>query len=176
MKKVRGCIYGLLASMVMMTNTAYAMPNVTWGELACTNMQSIVLSNGEKTSTDITDNITRGKVFSTGMLEITNQQDGTLHISVDTYAHVVVDKIYQTVFLDVWDEDKKDWVKVNHWDFVKSIEEEPRLSSYHVGFTVSGCEVNKYYRARAMHLVEWGDNMEGKATETDGVLLTDHEI
>ena len=58
-------------------------------------------------------------------------QDGTLHISVDTYAHVVVDKIYQTVFLDVWDEDKKDWVKVNHWDFVKSIEEEPRLSSSH---------------------------------------------
>ena len=31
-------------------------------------------------------------------------------------------------------------------------------------------------RARAMHLVEWGDNMEGKATQTDGVLLTDHEV
>jgi len=170
MKKVRRCIYGVLVGMVMMTNTAYAMPNVTWGELARTNMQSTVLTNGE------TDNITRGKVFSTGMLEITNQQDGTLHISVDTYAHVVVDKIYQTVFLEVWDEKKEDWVNVNHWDFVKSIEEEPRLSSYHVGFTVSGCEVNKYYRARAMHLVEWGDNMEGKATQTDGVLLTDHEV
>lgn len=176
MKKVRRCIYGVLVGMVMMTNTAYAMPNVTWGELARTNMQSTVLTNGERTSTNITDNITRGKVFSTGMLEITNQQDGTLHISVDTYAHVVVDKIYQTVILEVWDEKKEDWVNVNHWDFVKSIEEEPRLSSYHVGFTVSGCEVNKYYRARAMHLVEWGDNMEGKATQTDGVLLTDHEV
>ena len=176
MKKVRRCIYGVLVGMVMMTNTAYAMPNVTWGELARTNMQSTVLTNGERTSTNITDNITRGKVFSTGMLEITNQQDGTLHISVDTYAHVVVDKIYQTVFLEVWDEKKEDWVNVNHWDFVKSIEEEPRLSSYDVGFTVSGCEVNKYYRARAMHLVEWGDNMEGKATQTDGVLLTDHEV
>ena len=26
-------------------------------------------------------------------------------------------------------EKKEDWVNVNHWDFVKSIEEEPRLSS-----------------------------------------------
>ena len=46
MKKVRRCIYGVLVGMVMMTNTAYAMPNVTWGELARTNMQSTVLTNG----------------------------------------------------------------------------------------------------------------------------------
>ena len=76
----------------------------------------------------------------------------------------------------MWDEKEEDWVNVEHWDFVKSIEEEPNLSSYHVGFTVSGCEVNRYYRARAMHLVEWGDNMEGKATQTNGILLTDHEV
>lgn len=51
------------------------------------------------------------------------------------------------------------------------------MNSYHVGFIVDNCVVNRYYRARAMHLVEWdGDQMEGKATETDGVLLTDHEV
>ena len=67
--------------------------------------------------------------------------------------------------------------QINHWDFEKSIDEDPELSSYHVGFTVIGCELNRYYRARAMHLVEWdGDRMEGKATQTNGVLLTDHEI
>lgn len=48
------------------------------------------------------------------------------------------------------------------------------MNSYHVGFIVDNCVVNRYYRARAMHLVEWdGDQMEGKATETDGVLLTE---
>ena len=50
------------------------------------------------------------------------------------------------------------------------------MISYHVGFIVSGCELNRYYRARAMHLVQIGDDMEGKATETNGVLLTDHEV
>ena len=124
----------------------------------------------------MTSSIMRGKILSSGIIEISNQQDGTLHIAVDTYAHTVVDKIYQTVFLDVWDEEKENWVKVNHWDFERSIDEEADLSSYHVGFTVTGCEVNRYYRARAMHLVQIGDDMEGKATETNGVLLTDHEI
>ena len=50
------------------------------------------------------------------------------------------------------------------------------MSSYYVGFTVTDCPINRYYRARAMHLVEVGDLMEGKATETNGVLLTDHEV
>ena len=61
---------------------------------------------------------------------------------------------------------------------VRSKEEESdgQLSSYPLELTVQNCELNKYYRARAMHLVEIGDNMEGKATQTDGVLLTDHEV
>ena len=60
--------------------------------------------------------------------------------------------------------------------FEKNIKEDENLTSYHVGFTVSGCEVNRYYRARAIHLVQWGDDAEGKSTQTNGVLLTDHEV
>jgi len=110
------------------------------------------------------------------MLELVNKQDGTLHISVDTFAHSVVDEIYQSVFLDMWDESKEKWVQVGHWEFEKNIKEDENLTSYHVGFTVSGCEVNRYYRARAIHLVQWGDDAEGKSTQTNGVLLTDHEV
>ena len=50
------------------------------------------------------------------------------------------------------------------------------MTSYHVGFFVDNCVVNRYYRARAMHLVEWGDEAEAKVTQTNGVLLTDHEV
>ena len=125
---------------------------------------------------DITPNSARGIVFSAGMLELVNKQDGTLHISVDTFAHSVVDDIYQSVFLDMWDESKEKWVQVGHWEFEKTIKEDENLTSYHVGFTVSGCEVNRYYRARAIHLVQWGDDAEGKSTQTDGVLLTDHAV
>ena len=176
MKKIKSRICSILVSMVMMTSTAYAMPRMSWNQLEQESTQSILLTDGQSSAIDTTDNVTRGQVFSTGMVEITNQQDGTLHISVDTYAHVVVDKIYQTVFLDVWNEEEETWEKVNYWDFERSREEEPDLSAYHVGFTVTGCEVNRYYRARALHLVQWGDDAEGKSTQTDGVLLTDHAV
>ena len=95
---------------------------------------------------------------------------------LNTFAHSVVDDIYQSVFLDMWDESKEKWVQVGHWEFEKTIKEDENLTSYHVGFTVSGCEVNRYYRARAIHLVQWGDDAEGKSTQTDGVLLTDHAV
>ena len=87
-----------------------------------------------------------------------------------------MDRIYQVVFLDVWDEAKEDWVQIAEWKFERTKEEEADLSSYYVVFTVTDCPINRYYRARAMHLVEVGDLMEGKATETNGVLLTDHEV
>ena len=120
----------------------------------------------------------RGIILSTAMLTITNQQDGTLYVTVNTVAHRNIDKIYQTVFLDQWDDKEEDWKQVGYWEFEKSKEEEENgeLSSYHVGFTVQNATLNKYYRARAIHLVQLGDDMEGKATETNGVLLTDHEV
>ena len=120
----------------------------------------------------------RGIRLSAGVLQITNGEDGTLHITVETFAHKEVDTIYQTVFLDEWDEDREDWKQIGKWDFERSKEEEEDgvLPMHHIGFTVTGCELNRYYRARAMHLVQIGDDMEGKATETNGVLLTDHEV
>ena len=74
----------------------------------------------------------------------------------------------------MWDEDKETWNQIEDWTFDKTKEEteDGKLSSNKVSFLVNGCEPNRYYRARAMHLVQWGDDMEGKATETDGVLLT----
>lgn len=120
----------------------------------------------------------RGIRLSAGVLQITNGEDGTLHITVETFAHKEVDTIYQTVFLDEWDEDREDWKQIGKWDFEKTKEEseDEIFAEYHVGFTVTGCQPNRYYRARAMHLVEWGDEAEAKVTQTNGVLLTDHAV
>ncbi len=176
MKVVKRTLCSTLICMLLMVNLAYALPNATGVSLSENYEPSILLVDGQKTSMNSEDEVARGIMLSSGLIEITNQQDGTLHISVDTYAHKVVDTIFQTVFLEVWDEKNEDWVQINHWDFEKTRDEDPELSSYHVGFTVTGCELNRYYRARAMHLVEWGDEAEGKVTQTNGVLLTDHEI
>ena len=171
--KVMKRIIGMALIFTLMTcGTAFAGLKDVRNSLLNTYTQSRLLADTCVSDGDITPNSARGRVFSAGMLELVNKQDGTLHISVDTFAHSVVDDIYQSVFLDMWDESKEKWVQVGHWEFEKTIKEDEN----HVGFTVSGCEVNRYYRARAIHLVQWGDDAEGKSTQTDGVLLTDHAV
>lgn len=179
MKKMKKVIAFVMITSMIMSHQAYA--NVAdWELLPGHHNQSVFLTEGEVTSEDILDlnAIFRGRKMSTAMLTITNEENGSLYISVNTFAHENVDKIYQTVFLDEWSDSEEDWIQIGKWDFTRTKEEEENgeLSSYHVGFFVDNCVLNHYYRARAMHLVEWGDLMEGKATETNGVLLTDHEI
>lgn len=177
MKKIKRLLGALIMMVVMMYSVAYAK-DPTWEDFAVPTKTSVCLPDTIFSSQDINRVQTRGRILSTAMLTITNEQDGTLYITVNTLAHQNVDKIYQTVFLDQWNEEKEDWVQIGYWEFVRDKEEESdgQLSSYPLGFTVQNCELNKYYRARAMHLVQIGDDMEGKATETNGVLLTDHEV
>lgn len=177
MKKVKKILVTTMLLSALTIQTAYAsMP--TWEQLSGHHNNSILLSENEGEASDEIGGPARGLRLSTAVLRIINEQNGDLYINVDTLTHKFVDKIYETVFLDMWDESKESWVQIGKWDFERSKEEEENeeLSSFYVGFTVSGCELNRYYRARAMHLVQWGDDMEGKATETNGVLLTDHEV
>lgn len=178
MKKFKGMLMGIMFLTIATPQMVYAdVP--AWQEVVAESRESTLLEKDEVTSKNILNDTARGIRLSTAMLSITTEQDGTLHIVVDTFTHKDVDRIYEVVFLDMWDEKKEDWVQIEDWSFEKSKEEtdDGKLSSYRVSFLVTGCELNHYYRARAMHLVEWdGDQMEGKATETDGVLLTDHEV
>ena len=175
MKNVKKILVATFLFIMLMAECAYAY-TPKWEELPGNYAPSVLSQETE--SENAINVIARGKYFSTGILRITNEQDGTLYISADTSAHINVDKIYQTIFLDKWDDDREDWVQIGYWEFERAKEEEDdgTLSAYHIGFTVTGCELNHYYRARAMHLVQWGDHYEGKATETNGVLLTDHEV
>ena len=177
MKKLRKIFGTVVLLAMLMAGTAYAqIPTID--SLPGHYNQSVLLKNGETTSQDKIESYERrGTIFSAGMIQITNEQNGNLYISVDTAAHVKVDSIYQAVYLEKWDDKSEDWVLIGHWEFERTKEEEDNnLTSYHVGFTVSGCEVNRYYRATAIHLVQLGDDAEGKATSTNGVLLTDHAV
>lgn len=173
MKKLKKIAYLVMAFIVLSTNCAYAI-TPDWSSLPGHHDQGVLLVNGEIESTDEVTGIMRGTIMSTATLSITNEEDGTLYISANILLHKKIDKAYQTIFLDKWDEEKETWVQIGYWEFEKSKEEEEdgELKSYHVGFIVSGCELNRYYRARATHLVQLGDDMEGKATRTNGVLLT----
>lgn len=98
MKTLKRTLGSILICLFMMANIAYAMPAITEERIPENIEESVLLQNNETTAIASINNSTRGIMLSAGLIEITNQKDGTLHISVDTYAHKVVDVIYQTVF------------------------------------------------------------------------------
>ena len=157
---------------VLMSMSAFAN-NLVWENLPGHHNQSVLLGDGETTSQDVVVRNARGEIISTGVTEITNMQNGELRVRIRTYAHNVVDRIYHAATLDQWDEDRQDWIQIETWEFDKTNEEAGgNLASFSTSFTLTGYEVNKYYRVRGIHVVELGDEMEGCATETDGVKLT----
>ena len=157
---------------MLMSMTAFAS-DLTWDNLPGHHNQSVLLSEGEVTSQDIVNRNGRGEIISTGITEITNKQNGELRVRISTYAHNSVDRIHHAVYLDQWNDTKQDWVQVGSWEFDKTKEEaNGKLVSFSTDFTLTGYEVNKYYRLRGIHVVELGDEMEGCATETDGIKLT----
>lgn len=98
MRRLKRLFSILVMLVVMVPNIAYAR-EVNWGEIETPSKISTRLSEKILKSQDINNVQRRGRILSTAMLTITNEQDGTLYITVNTLAHKNVDKIYQTVFL-----------------------------------------------------------------------------
>lgn len=161
----------LVCMLFMMANTAYAS-ELTWETAPGHHGQSTLLEPEFKSSQDTVQRYGKGEYLSTGRVEIVNQGDGSIYICVDTLAHVEVDRIRHTVFLDQWDEKAKNWVQVDSWNFERTKEEVGELSAMTDTITIRNVATNRYYRARGLHMVEIGDEIEGCATETDGVLIT----
>lgn len=150
---------------------------IVWKTASEKDNGSALLSSGETYSENIYQGVTRGEFLSTAALQITNMQNGQLQINIDTYAHHDVDEIYHTLFLDQWDDDLEEWRQIDRWDFSRTKEEAEaegqELYMLATTLVLDGREVNQYYRARGLHGVEYNNEVEAKATRTNGVLLTD---
>ena len=136
---------------------------------------STLLAEEVLSSKDSVKHYGRGDYLAEGSVQITNLEDGRLRINATTLAHVNVDRILHSVFLDMWDEDENDWIPLEYWDFeiTKEEVENEELYMLATSFILSGYEVGRYYRLRGLHGVEIYDELEACATETHGVLLTD---
>ena len=105
MKRLRNVLIGATFLFVAVPQMAYAQEPLWKDEVYIgVDHESVILENGELSSEDVLDNTTRGIRLSTAMLSIENEQDGTLLITVNTFTHKDVDRIYEVVFLDEWDE------------------------------------------------------------------------
>lgn len=116
----------------------------------------------------------RGSIISTATLRITNGQDGSIGVFVQTLAHVDVDETTFGIFLDRWIDSEKRWANVEHYTFSFTKEEYPDedLAMKSLSFKILGQPVDCHYRLRGLHAVVLDGNREMLTTETDGVLLT----
>lgn len=174
MKKIRRIGIILLLLCLLMVDTALA-DQWSWEEADGHHNQSVLLSNDVLSAEDSVNRYARGDYLAEGSVQITNMQDGTLRVNALTLAYRNVDLIMHTVFLDVWNEDRNDWINLGYWDFEQTKEEveNEELSMLSTSFILTGYETNLYYRLRGLHGVEFNDELEACATETNGVLLTD---
>lgn len=167
--KIGVCLVVFLCALMSMT--AFAS-NFTWSNAPGDHGPSVLLPQGETSSKGSYEAYARGDIISSGTVEIINEQNGDITISIETYAHRSMDKISHTVFLDRWDDENDDWVQVGYWEFEKEKSNNENLTNLRTSFTVSGYPVNQYYRVRGLHLVELGDDVEGCASKTDGLYIT----
>lgn len=174
MRRIIRLNLAIMVFCVLMINTAFAN-QLNWQNAPGHHGFSVLLENGETSSKDVIHQYARGDYLSEASLEVANLQNGTLQIIATTFAHVNVDRIIQTIFVDVWDEDSEDWVMLDSWDFERTKEEveDEELYIFTATINIYDYEVGRYYRARGLHGVEIYDELEACATETDGVLLTD---
>lgn len=116
----------------------------------------------------------RGRVISTGYLQISNVGNGEIGAYIQTLTHKDVDETIFTVYLDRWIETEKRWADIDSYAFSFSKEDYPDedFSMKSVSFNIIGQPIDCYYRLRGVHIVTLGDIRETLVTETDGVLIT----
>ena len=171
MKIVKKVVILATTLSLMLSFSGYAS-EISWETVPGTHNESALLAEDKTVAEDTYQTVARGDFLSAGSLEIMNNQNGTIGINIDTYAHHVVDRIFHTVFVDQWDADAGDWTQIGSWNFSATREDVEDLHVLNTSFTLTGYETNKYYRARGLHGVEYNDEIEACATETDGVLIT----
>lgn len=137
------------------------------------SVQKVALSKGINEQI-VVKNQPRGSIISTGTLRISNGQDGSIGVFMQTLAHVDVDETVFGIYLDRWIQSEKRWANVDHFTFSYTKEEYPDedLAMKSLSFKIIGQPVDCYYRLRGLHAVVLNGTREMLTTETQGVLLT----
>ena len=170
-KAKRGLFLTMAATMLLSVNAYGAAPS---GELTIHLVEHPVSVSSVSYKEDIVHADPRGEILSTGIVAISDNADGTFYVSIETYAHKKAEEISQTLFLEIWDEGRDDWVYVDDWEFsTTKVENGGELYEYVVEMELDGCEVGESYRVRGLHMVRVGSKTESFSSRTDGVTLTD---
>lgn len=116
----------------------------------------------------------RGRVLSSAELQLSDEGNGVIGIYANTLCHTAVKEIYMTIYLDVWDENRQDWVMVDHYEYNWKASDDPDkdLSAVSVSFLLEGLPRGRMYSLRGAHAAKNFDNVsEVMSSATDGIVL-----
>ena len=115
----------------------------------------------------------RGRVLSSGEVELANDNDGIFYVYGDTLCHSAVKDIYMTIYLEIWDEELDDWGTLNMYEYewhATTVEED--LHSAGVSFEIHNLQKGREYRIRGTHSANsFEDYFEIMSTETGAMTL-----
>lgn len=172
MKKI-GAKFFLTAIIFTLINVipSYADNTFYWNghKIQETDDESIILPRNVKESRGET----RGEVISTGIVEITDELDGNVGVSIHTYAHVPCDRICNALTLQRWDDSKEEWIQVIRFDFEAKKEDNPEEKlTYLINSVLVEDLPAGSYRAKGLHAVYLNGEYEGYSSKTHGIQIT----
>lgn len=174
-KLVKRYVSIMMASLMVCPLTSYAAVNHRQAVEQEFSQETVLLPETEKMSVGQKVAVGRSKALASAMCSITNTEKGILHIYAETLMFQSVDWAGLTVYLDKWDEKNQIWGTVETFEkeFTPEDTEDGDLHRAAISVDVGTQPSGYYYRARCIHQLEYdGGWFEAKATETDGVLLT----
>lgn len=175
MKKIisRTIVLSLMLT-VLSAGNVFARDIQKYNEAKNTYVDSELLPESQKSAYDIVKEDARSTALGTAICSIANAGKGDIRIWAETTMYKPVDWAGLTLYLERWDEEHKTWRIVAEFEkeFLPENEKDGILNSATIEETISGQPMGYYYRARALHELEFdGDWYEIRVTKTDGILM-----
>lgn len=167
----------MVLSMVLaclFSGTVFARDIQKYNEARNTYVHSELLPQTTKEAYDIIRETARSTAMGAAICSIKDAGQGVIKIWAETAMYKPVQWAGLTLYLERWDEENKTWRIVAEFEkeFLPEDEEDGQLTTATIEEFVSGQPMGYYYRARALHELEFdGDWYEIRVTKTDGILM-----
>lgn len=118
--------------------------------------------------------IARGRLISSSGLQISDEGNGVLGVYAETLCHSRMKDIYMTIYLDMWDETRKDWITLDDYEYAWSAsgQQGKDLTDVSVSFDVVGLQRGRKYCLRSNHVArDFNLNSESMTIDTEAITL-----
>ena len=166
--KIKKSVVLSLVLVCLFSGTVFARDNSKYNEAKNTLVTSELLPETEQEAYDIVRGTAKSTAMGAAICSVKNAGQGIIKVWAETAMFKPVDWAGITLYLERWDEENKAWRIVAEFEkeFLPEDEEDGELTTATIEELVSGQPMGEYYRARALHELEFdGDWYEIRVTK-----------